>query len=388
MPDYSDFTSMSSIYDFSKGPKSLYYAKGDEDLFAVVLNVPQRDDDDEWGGTERVALERVADEIGTLQEWVLNPGGGGADPDGKGLVSHVLTIETMLNILTRDLAVNNGVFSGDIVANEITAAAVNATALEAGTATVCGSLETQNIVPDVTLMRNIGTPLKRYNGIAAVDLNLNGDILANEITVAAVNTTALVAGTATICGTLTTRDLVSDANTRNIGTPSARYNAIAARDINLGDTPVATFTVDGTTGNTALDGTLNAGTDIYTEAWTNYSGTTIVSGWTSVPPATTSVWYRRIGKMGLVEFALAGNDGVDDATTQFTLPTSMTAKGSPSLVCYASKIVNAGAAATCGMATIVGASNVVTIYPTWAGNVTDWDAGVKSCVGTLVYELT
>jgi len=60
-------------YNFSKGPKEIYNAIGDEQLFDVVLNIPQDDQDDEWGGTQRIALERIVDEVGSLRLIVKDP---------------------------------------------------------------------------------------------------------------------------------------------------------------------------------------------------------------------------------------------------------------------------------------------------------------------------
>ena len=60
-------------YDFSKGPKSLYQPDPDpnapiDSIFSgVVLNVPQTDTDDEWGGTSRIAEERIIDKLGALE---------------------------------------------------------------------------------------------------------------------------------------------------------------------------------------------------------------------------------------------------------------------------------------------------------------------------------
>ena len=76
MSDYSEYQS-DGAYSFSKGPKSLYSGKSDPSLLGVVLNVPQTDIDDEWGGTERIAWERVIDKIGELQEDVQDPYGSG-----------------------------------------------------------------------------------------------------------------------------------------------------------------------------------------------------------------------------------------------------------------------------------------------------------------------
>jgi len=75
MSDYPQFMSDSAT-EFSKGPKSLYKPSGSSSrviLDGVILNVPQTDEDDEWGRTERVAWESLIDKIGKLEHDVENP---------------------------------------------------------------------------------------------------------------------------------------------------------------------------------------------------------------------------------------------------------------------------------------------------------------------------
>jgi hypothetical protein len=85
MADYTEYQSSNSAYNFSKGPKSLYYGKGDDELLGVVLNVPQTDVDDEWGGTERIAWERVVDQVSQLMVEVEDPYNSGT----SGLINRV-----------------------------------------------------------------------------------------------------------------------------------------------------------------------------------------------------------------------------------------------------------------------------------------------------------
>lgn len=54
-----DYLSPYTDTSYSKGPKIIY---GDIDVFTVVLNDAQTDDDDEWGRTEQIALRMVIDE--------------------------------------------------------------------------------------------------------------------------------------------------------------------------------------------------------------------------------------------------------------------------------------------------------------------------------------
>ena len=73
MPTFQNYSSSGENYTFSKGPKDIYHANGDDELFAVVLNAPQQDADDEWGGTERIAKERIIDEIGKMEITLYDP---------------------------------------------------------------------------------------------------------------------------------------------------------------------------------------------------------------------------------------------------------------------------------------------------------------------------
>lgn len=69
-----DYLSYSSVYtSFSKGPKSVYNGIGDEMLPGFIFNVPQMDDDDEWGRTARIADERGADFIARIYKTLFNP---------------------------------------------------------------------------------------------------------------------------------------------------------------------------------------------------------------------------------------------------------------------------------------------------------------------------
>lgn len=88
MADYEEYKSTGGTYNFSKGPKSLYEpdATGDYITDGVVLNVPQTDEDDEWGGTERIAVERIADAVARLESDVEDPVGG------IGLLSKMLSL--------------------------------------------------------------------------------------------------------------------------------------------------------------------------------------------------------------------------------------------------------------------------------------------------------
>jgi hypothetical protein len=94
MANLGAYKPTASSYDFSKGPKEIYNAIGDEGLFDVVLNIPQDDQDDEWGGTERIAFERLVDEVGSLRLIVKDPLNSGT----QGLQNRVTLIERVVSI--------------------------------------------------------------------------------------------------------------------------------------------------------------------------------------------------------------------------------------------------------------------------------------------------
>jgi hypothetical protein len=69
-------------------------------------------------------------------------------------------------------------------------------------------------------------------------------------------------------------------------------------------------------GAVTVTGTLSTTGDIYTTAWTNYSGTTTVGGFSS--STTTVVWYKKVGKTVHVLFYLSGTSNA--TTVTFTVP--------------------------------------------------------------------
>lgn len=121
----SDFLSYSSVYEtFSKGPKSIYYGVGDEMLPGVILNVPQTDEDDEWGRTQRITDERTYDFIAKIYKTLFDPYNSLADislvPGEAG--SEINVAKNMIRLVGRT-GIDTGVFDlsvpsmtlGDIV---------------------------------------------------------------------------------------------------------------------------------------------------------------------------------------------------------------------------------------------------------------------------------
>jgi hypothetical protein len=480
MANYDDFVSMGTTYEFSKGPKSIYYAKGDEDLFGVVLNVPQQDDDDEWGGTERIALERVSDEIGSLQEYILDPGGG-----GNGLWDRVAALETIVNVSTPYVDVGDVTISGST--NSITigsSALLDGTQLQLGgsgaflasqisanqynisykteaikmfddgiTPTVTISIGSTNyifgastfVVPGITISGDLGVS----GDVNATNLTLTGDITGvKDIgTTGAYMETLYVdtVSSSTLCGTIVATGSISPLSSSpsgsyNIGAPALRFKAIAVEDLNCGDTATAKFTVDGTTGNivtagdlaindisatTSTIGTLTAGTaticgdlipgeitanlgapalpgrwaniygvdgnfsgnlsvlgDIRSVAFTSY--TTTITGWTT---ATSTAYYKRVGKTVIVHFSITGTSNATSAN--FTLPVALDTTTAPTAYCVAIAVEDSGVPQTDpGSIILIPSTSSTVAYcgknMSGPGNFTG--SGSKTVTGTLIYE--
>lgn len=98
----ADFTSPYPDLSYSKGPKQLYFNQNyDETLFSVVLNVPQNDEDDEWGRTEIIGMRQVVDRLTAL---VADVNGTDVSVTG-GLVKRVTQIETIVDFANTQVTV-------------------------------------------------------------------------------------------------------------------------------------------------------------------------------------------------------------------------------------------------------------------------------------------
>lgn len=73
MADTSPYSSSETYREFSKGPKSRYYGLSDEALPNCVLNIPQTDDDDEWGRTQRISDESLVDYVSKIYKTLFDP---------------------------------------------------------------------------------------------------------------------------------------------------------------------------------------------------------------------------------------------------------------------------------------------------------------------------
>jgi len=118
--------------------------------------------------------------------------------------------------------------------------------------------------------------------------------------------------------------------------------------------------------------------DIYTVAWTDYSGTSTIVGWSSY--TTQKIFYKKVGKLVFVEFSLSGTS--NSATTTFTLPFARHNNGYSLKVTI--QITDNGAIAT-GLFELPSNSSTVTFYSTLGE--AGWTAsGTKGVIGEFCYE--
>jgi len=294
MANYDDFMSVGGLYDFSKGPKGLYYASGDENLFGVVLNIPQTDDDDEWGGTERIALERITDEIGTLQEYVLDPAGG-----GNGLTTRVAALETVVDVTNSTVTVGNTTIDGTTDTITISSSAlldgetlqlggtgafsideISANRYDVSFKDIDLRMSDDGVTRTLTIAVGSTSYIFGATTLTVADLTISGDLnVTGDLAITNLAMTGDITGVKdigavgsymetlyvdtisgyTVCGTFMFSGALQPlaADVHSIGAPANRYNVLAARDINLSDGVTATFSVDGTTGDIVSDGSIS-----------------------------------------------------------------------------------------------------------------------------------
>lgn len=172
-------------------------------------------------------------------------------------------------------------------------------------------------------------------------------------------------------------------------TTTADLNITVSRNVNvtLGDAAGADSLYVKDSAGTAImsinsDGDLYAARDIYTTAWTDYSGTATIVGWQSTD-LVKYVWYKKIGKMAIVQFSISGTS--DSTATTFTLPAAMTPK-SGGLDAWGT--IRRADNGTFDIGTIYVPPNnppTVALYPDAAGG--NWtNSGAKWTQGVICYE--
>lgn len=228
----SDFFSYSSIYsEFSKGPKSIYYGIGDEMLPGAILNVPQTDEDDEWGRTQRISEERTFDYIAKIYKTLFDPynalPGVGLVPGEAG--SELNVAKNMIRLVGRT-GIDKGVFDlavpsltiGDWVLDGSTntlsiknVMSLNSSALKLNTDFNIDSTTNQGKVSyrDVSIVF-----FDDDNTLASVSVMINGQAYVFDDSGLTLPTGKKLSGE------LNTKDIMPQSdNSYNIGSSSAKY---------------------------------------------------------------------------------------------------------------------------------------------------------------------
>jgi len=142
-------------------------------------------------------------------------------------------------------------------------------------------------------------------------------------------------------------------------------------------TPILGTPTSGTLTNCA--GLPMAGVVDLATAWTDYTGTSTVVGWSSF--TTKQIWYKIIGKTMIIRYHLAGTS--DSTTTTFTFPATSISDSSQFVVTSA---VDSGAAAVAGLTRVDPATSVVILRRTVNG-ATYTASGTKVAIGTITLEI-
>ena len=172
-------------YDFSKGPKSLYQpdpnAPIDSIFSGVVLNVPQTDTDDEWGGTSRIAEERIIDKLGALELEVEGLAGvGGLKNQMLDLVGTTVKItsftDPFIDMSVPKISLGIVTATPTVVLNgatgAITAASLTLTgAISAASADLSGNM---SVSGDSTVSGTLNVNIGTFDALTVASLTVSG----------------------------------------------------------------------------------------------------------------------------------------------------------------------------------------------------------------------
>jgi hypothetical protein len=246
----SDYLSEGNVYTtFSKGPKSIYRWRDEVNLPTVVLNVPQTDEDDEWGRTQRIGDERLLDYVakiyytlfdnqGSICGIVLEPGEAGAD---------INVAKNMIRLIGRSSTSDTGVFDLSVPSLTLGNTIIDGSAdtISIGTSTQLAS-DSLTIDSNVIFSSTTSTSTYQFKDKNIVRFTNNGtDPAYTEIIINGKsyrfdeNGLTLPTG-ATISGTINSNNIVPIANnTYDIGTSSLRYATIYGVNANFTGTVTA-----------------------------------------------------------------------------------------------------------------------------------------------------
>ena len=121
------------------------------------------------------------------------------------------------------------------------------------------------------------------------------------------------------------------------------------------------------------------GGDLFTTGWTNYSGSSSITGWSS--RTTTKIYYKRVGKTMFVYFEIDGTS--DSISTSFTLPHAAQSNITTRGMCLAK---NAGSWGNGSVIHHAAGSSTCTLY--WYIPTGPWtDSGTKTVYGHYHYQM-
>ena len=219
----ADYTSpYADIPSYGKGPKSVYSPEdtvSTSGFFEVILNVPQMDDDDEWGKTETIALRQVVDRINTLVQEVEDP----KVTSTSGLVNQITALRKVvlldtpvftssdtggcsLSIGTTLISATSAAFGGAVSAAGLVTVAGTLRGLCGmaiqGNSTMSGNFRIDGNVSTFSL--SVNGPLSIIDGSGGdASISVAGPITGDSVTTGLGTFNYLVTeapGTATFCG--------------------------------------------------------------------------------------------------------------------------------------------------------------------------------------------
>jgi hypothetical protein len=118
--------------------------------------------------------------------------------------------------------------------------------------------------------------------------------------------------------------------------------------------------------------------DVYTEAFTDYSATSTIDGWSSY--TTKTLHYKKVGKTVFVYFNFLGTS--NSGSTTFTMPYNNT---SVTVARFVYRSQDNGGALVAGAGQMAGGSGSVVLYSDMGGSL--WtSSGQKAAFGQFFYE--